>query len=170
MRSGTERSIFNNHGQALVENILIVPLIVVIIVMIFWFARLLLTKQQLIMAARYGTDLIAYSTMDEDGVRREVKDYLCGEDAEGRRLDPSKLSDKNIKVNIERCEKVTVTNVFKPMSFTPSTVEIYYDFETPKLFSAWSGYIGGDGLAAKLRISARSEVLAGTGCEGDNYR
>ena len=164
----------SNSGQALVENILIIPILVVTIVMLFWFADLMLTKQQLVMAARYGTDLISYSNMNQSQVRNEIRDYLCGKDVQGRRLDPAKLKDDNINVHFpdkkfstsNPCAYLTLIDQFTNTLGNTSYVEVYYDFDTPKLFSAWSSYIGGDKILKKLRIGARSEVLAGTGCKG----
>ena len=159
----------NDSGQALVENVLVIPILVVIIVMLFWFAEIMLTKQQLVMAARYGTDLMLYSNMSKDQIKAEITDYLCGKNVEGRRLDPSKLVIKDEGVVINKCPKVNSFNaVQRGMDLTTSHVEIYYQFDTPKLFSAWSKYIGGADIIKKLRIGARSEVLAGTGCQGDN--
>lgn len=155
-------------GQALIENVLIIPVIVIIIVMIFWYARLLLTRQQLIMAARYGTDLIAYSKMDEEQVRNEVRNYLCSEQGRVRRLDPDKFKDDSIGIGINRYNRVSVINAYKPLTYSPSYVEVYYEFDAPKLFSAWNEYFGSNEIAAKLRVAARSEVLAGTGCKGDD--
>ena len=168
MKSNNVSKLSTNSGQALVENVLIIPILVVIIVMIFWFARLMLTKQQLVMAARYGTDLIAYSNMDKNQIKQEIKDYLCGEDVVGRRLDTAKLILRDENIVINKCDKVDSFNMWKPMDYSPSSIEIYYEYETPKLFSAWSSYIGGDNIIKKLRIGARSEVLAGTGCKGDS--
>jgi len=166
------RNIINNlyrvSGQALVESILIIPVIVVTIVIIFWFARLLLTKQQLVMAARYGTDLIVYSNMSENDIKKEIREYLCGKDVKGRSLDPRKLLDSNIKVNISRYEKITVIDAYKLIDFNTSSVSISYQFDTPMIFYSWINYIGGRGMQNKLVISARSEVLAGTGSKAES--
>ena len=139
--------------------------------MLFWFAEIMLTKQQLIMAARYGTDLIVYTNMNEGQIRNEIRDYLCGNNVEGRKLDPLKLKDENIDVNIQR----QALDPFGGIQYGgngfdkySSHVNVYYPFDTPKLFSAWDSYIGGGNIIKKLRIGARSEVLAGTGCQGEN--
>jgi len=159
----------NNSGQALVENILIIPILVVIIVMLFWFAEIMLTKQQLVMAARYGTDLIAYSNLNKDQIKNEIQDYLCGPNVEGRRLDPARLIDEDIDVNRKALDPLGGLQ-YGGSDFDrySSHVQLYYKFDTPKLFSAWDSYIGGGNIIKKLRIGARSEVLAGTGCQGDN--
>jgi hypothetical protein len=175
MKRDKSLMLFSNSGQALVENVLIIPILVIIVVMIFWFAEILLTKQQLVMAARYGTDLIVYSNLNEGQIRGEIRDYLCAKNAFGRRLDPRKLTDDNIKVDLhEKFKKFDVFDLPKlrdafafPLDHT-CYVEIYYPFDTPKLFSAWDKYIGGGNIIKKLRIGARSEVLAGTGCQGDD--
>ncbi|MCB4790407.1 MAG: pilus assembly protein [Elusimicrobia bacterium] len=163
---GTLKSI---KGQALIENVLLLPVLIVIIFMITFFSRLVLTKQQLTVAARLGSDLIAYTEMDEEGIKNEIIDYLCGKDVLGRKLDKDKLK---IKVNIDRFPKLDISNVnklfeildnfYNPCDHT-SSVEIQYEFYTPKIFSAWDTYIPGKKLADKICVSARSEVLAGTG-------
>jgi len=167
----------NNSGQALIENVLIIPILVIIIVMLFWFADLMLTKQQLVMAARYGTDLILYSNMNQSQIRNEIRDYLCGKDVPGRKLNSAKLKDENIDVNMDgkysmpefpwNKYKQLGNSFLNPLNST-CYVEIHYPFDTPKLFFTWSNYIGGGNIIKKLNIGARSEVLAGTGCQGDN--
>lgn len=161
----------SSSGQALVENVLIIPIIVVIVVMLFWFAEIMLTKQQLVMATRYGTDLILYSNMSKDQIKAEITDYLCGINAAGRRLDPSKLVIKDDGIIINKPDQCNPINMWNSIDYSPSAascVEIYYKFDSPKLFSAWDSYIGGGNIIKKLRIGARSEVLAGTGCQGEN--
>ncbi len=164
-----EHKSFNNCGQALVENVLLIPIVTIVIVMLFWFGCIVLTKQQLVMAARYGTDLILYTNLTKDQIKAEIQDYLCGKDVQGRKLDASKLVLTNDNIVINKCAKVNSFNaVQRGMDLTTSYVQIYYQFETPALFSAWNSYIGGSNIIKKLRIGARSEVLAGTGCQGDN--
>jgi hypothetical protein len=161
----------NNSGQALIENILIIPILVVIIVMLFWFAQIMLTKQQLIMAARYGTDLIVYTNMNKEKIRNEIRDYLCGNNVEGSKLDPLKWRDENIDVQIQREALDPLGGIqyggngFDKYS---SYVNVSYQFEAPRLFSAWDSYKGGGNIINKLRIGARSEVLAGAGCQGND--
>ena len=159
----------NNSGQALVENVLVIPIIVVIIVMLFWFAEIMLTKQQLVMAARYGTDLMAYSNLSKEQIRNEIRDYLCGSHVEGRRLNPAKLKVEDIDVKRQALDPLGGIKYggdgFDKYS---SHVQLYYEFDAPPLFYSFAKYFGGSNMARKLRIGARSEVLAGTGCQGDN--
>lgn len=168
-RKNLYKSIRSSSGQALVENVLIVTTIAMIVFAIGWFARILITKQQLIMAARYGTDLISYSELNENEIREEIRDYLCGEEGGGRKLDPAKLSDDKIKIKISREND----NVFDSFPFgivkyfgfeslkdITSYVEIYYEYRLPVVFAA---------VGNKLYVSGRSEVIAGTGCKYHNF-
>ncbi|MCX5781625.1 MAG: hypothetical protein NT145_02820 [Elusimicrobia bacterium] len=167
-----KRNQSKENGQALIENILLIPIIVVVIVMIFWFAQILLTRQQLLMGARYGSDLILYTRMNETEIRSEVIDYLCGKENEGRVLDKKILENNNIEIRINRDALNPLQQIYyggNGIEKYSSYVKVAYDFDTPKLFSAWSRYIGGGGIIKKLKIGARSEVLAGTGCKGDRY-
>lgn len=159
-----------SKGQALVENILLLPILCIMISMIVWFSRLVITRQQILTAARYGTDMIVYTKMDESEIRQEIKNYLTDQNIEGRRLNPAKLPDDKIKIDIYRYPKTTVINASAPVNFTTSSVEIYYEFGVPTIFKAWSSYISNAGeLPEKIYMSGRSEVLAGTGCKGDNH-
>src|SRR3989339_755044 len=146
----------NQRGQALIENALLIPIIVIIITMIFWFARILLTRQQLLMAARYGTDMIYYTHMDEAQIRGEIRDYLCGESNLGRKLDPDKLTDDRIRIKIYRHGKGEL-RVFAPneVKDKASSVELFYEFDTPLLFSAWDNYLPGPKLRDTFTVSAR---------------
>ena len=165
----------NARGQALIESILILPVLVVVISAVFWFARVVIARQQLLMAARYGTDMIAYTRLDEEQIKEEITNYLCDRDIEGRKLDPVKLNinivkkefpeiDLDIKEVLYRPDKLgrMLYGILNPLEDT-SYVEVGYEFDIPGIFSAWSPYIGGEGFAGNMQISARSEVLAGTG-------
>ncbi|MFA5779229.1 MAG: TadE family protein [Elusimicrobiota bacterium] len=163
-----------SKGQALVENILFLPILCIIISMIVWFSRILITRQQLVTAARYGTDMIVYTKMDASEIRQEIKNYLTDKNIEGRRLNPAKLPDDKIKIiGIEnRFSKINETNAIRVDLITnknTSAVEVYYEFGVPTIFSAWASYISGGALPEKIYVSGRSEVLAGTGCKGDNH-
>lgn len=159
-----------SRGQALVESVLIIPVIVILISGIFFFARVLLTKQQLVVAARYGTDMISYTKMGESDIQEELTEYLCGKDVKGRRLAPDRLRftiHKDIFPVIDTIDKLDqlrkIKNLFcQPLDHT-SYVEIYYEFRVPMLLSAWERFIPGKPLPDTLTIGARSEVLAGTG-------
>ena len=94
-------NISDSKAQALLETLLIIPVLMVLLVGLFWFSRVLITKQQLIMAARYGTDLIANTNLSEQQIKKEIRNYLSDKNIEGRKLDPSKLGDENIVVKIK---------------------------------------------------------------------
>jgi competence protein ComGC len=155
-----------SKGQTLIETILVVPVLLIIVFMIFWFARILLTRQQIQMAARYGTDLMVYTNMNEEQIKREIKDYLCTSKEGGRLLERDKIK---INLKIDRFPEIRIDNAmdvltqfFAPLDHT-SFAEIGYTIATPRIFSAWDGYLGHTNIADSLTVSARSEVLAGTG-------
>jgi hypothetical protein len=87
-------------GQALVESLFFIPLIAMIIVAIAWFSRVVITRQQLLSAARYGTDLIVYTPLSEDDIRREIRYYLTHRWNKGRTLDPARMKDTDIRIVI----------------------------------------------------------------------
>lgn len=164
------------NGQALIEIIVLLPMLVIIISVIVWFSRLLLTRQQLLTAARYGTDMIMHTPMEAADIRQEIKNYLThkGPDVQGRVLNPSKLTDDKIKIEINRFSKIgpedaiTAMMLVNLMNYKTSYVEIYYPFKLPTMFKAFSSYIPNAGeLPGEIYISARSEVIAGTGCKSD---
>ncbi|MBU2567449.1 MAG: pilus assembly protein [Elusimicrobia bacterium] len=131
----------NQKGQALLESVLCVPLFVVLLTAFLLHCRVLIIRQQLLMAARYGTDGILFNDWTEGEVAGEIKRFLSGEAApeiKGRNLDPEKVE---VKVKIS---KSVPPPVFNPPS---SWVEVYYRVELP----AWMG--------RGFYISARSEVM-----------
>ncbi|MFC1501664.1 TadE family protein [Elusimicrobiota bacterium] len=160
----------DNKGQALTESVFTIPIIVMIIFAIAWFGRIFITKQQLTVAARYGTDLISNTKMSEEEIRTQIQEYLCSRDIPGRRLDPGKL--RNIAVHVYRDEYSffpKLINFDRPSEKTSfftsafgfseveersSHVELSYSFNVP-------GVIGNN-VMDEICISARSEVLAGT--------
>lgn len=176
----------NNKAQALLETLLIIPVFMVLLIGLFWFSRVLITKQQLTMAARYGTDLIASTNLSQSQIKKEVRNYLSDRNVEGRKLDPNKLGDENIVVKINSFNVPAfdgfedVINPVKmgqllenyirllkmPVSYSSelSSVELSYEFGVPKIFSP------GIGFAKTIKLKARSEVLAGTGCAGQNHK
>jgi len=162
----------NINGQAMAENLLLIPLLIIVIMMLFWFARMVITRQQLLSAARLGTDLILYSGLNQDQIRQEIRDYLCGNDVEGRKLDSSKFSDDKIIINNRSYGKITTfsANAYKIPNYDTSTVDIYYDLNVPPLVNVWGKWFGGSWGKQSFRIRAHSEVIAGTGCNGDSYQ
>lgn len=168
----------SKKGQALIEVVLLLPVLVILMSMITWFTRLVLTRQMLLTAARYGTDMIYYTERDADSIKQEIRNYLTDKNIEGRKLRADKLPDDHIKIQIshggERFPDVTKMTTpeavaqFIPLATNKDTswVEIYYEFEVPSIFTAFSSYIGDAGeMPDKIVISARSEVLAGTGAK-----
>lgn len=170
----------DRKAQALVESIFIMPILFMVIIAIVWFSRILITRQQLLMAARYGTDLVAYTTLNEKEIRQEIRNYLTHRMIKGRKLDPGKLPDNSIVIKIDSFElpEYTAADYFVPLLFEykmkevaekllrpdlhTSYVELYYDFEVPRLFST----LGRE----TITVTARSEVLAGTGCRSAIHR
>ena len=173
----------NKKGQALVEAALIAPLIVFFLFTIIWFGRIMLTWQQISGAARYGTDLIAYTPFSKQYIKNEIKDYLCNNLTVGRTLNRDLL---NVDVNIKDLDAPidltvdgfiediikepdsilkkleTIWAVIDPQNITDthrnkSYVEITYKYETPPIAS-W--------IRRDIIIKARSEVLADTGSQG----
>ena len=176
----------DNKAQALLETLLIIPVLMILLVGLFWFSRVLITKQQLLMAARYGTDLILHTNLSEQQIRKEIRNYLSDRNVEGRKLDPDKLGDENIVIKINGFDLpefdgfedvinpvkmgqllMSYTRLLKmPISYSSelSYVEVFYNFSVPKIFSPVIGF------EKTIILSGRSEVLAGTGCAGQNHK
>jgi hypothetical protein len=165
------KSLKKSNGQALVEATLITPLIIVFLFMIVWFARIMLTWQQISTAARYGTDLIAYTPFSQKYIEGDIKDYLCNPNTVGRTLDRQKL-DVKIEINDYKPVKYdgSITNLKNivagssnfegliPAFSKKSFVEIKYSYKIPSILKI----IGKD----VIEIKARSEVLSGSGSQG----
>ncbi|MHB9155419.1 MAG: hypothetical protein ACYC5N_06980, partial [Endomicrobiales bacterium] len=118
---------------------------------------------------RYGTDMIVYTEMDETEIQRELTDYLCGREEKWRRLDTGKLRfliRKELFPEIDAINSLDEAKKLRDMLLKPaehtSFVEIYYEIAVPGIFTVWNHYVPGD-LPEKLTVSARSEILAGTG-------
>lgn len=159
-------------GQALIEAALTAPLIIFFLFTIIWFGRVVLTWQQLVGAARYGTDLIAYTPYSEEEISRDIRNYLCHGNNIGRTLD---RSTDTLKIEVHAADFPSIdysaVNILNPMriinnfhavfelfksSLSPelSYVEISYKFKTPPVFRLYKEYI---------TIKAKSEVLTGSG-------
>lgn len=147
-------------GQALVEIIIMFPLFILITVMIAWFSRIILARVQLVTAARYGTDLIIYCPkFSADDVKQEITNMLCDKNIEGRRLIKERI--KKIDVVINRFPEITAANACNVTLITDKktcSVDIWYEIK----LSPWLKTITGD---EGVIVSARSEVLAGTGAK-----
>jgi hypothetical protein len=153
----------NSKGQTLVESIIMIPTLCITIFIIFWFLRVFLTQQQILMAARYGTDMIFYTDMKEEEIKKEIIDYLCSKDSKNRILDEEKLKI-DIKINrlaeLDGLEKIIsfMSNEFlKPWDYT-SSVDISYKFSLPRILKK---------ELDELSLKAHSEVLVGTGAKLD---
>jgi hypothetical protein len=165
-----------SRGQTLVEAALIAPLVIIFLFAILWFARIMLTWQQISTAARYGADLLAYTPFSVKYLENDITDYLCAKSTIGRTLDPKKL---NIKIEINDYKPVEydfdITNfsnfaVLRPVSlfkslksFAPglskkSFVEINYSYNIPNMFKI----LGKD----SMKITTRASVLSGSGSAG----
>lgn len=145
----------NDNGQALFENVIMIPLIAIVIFMTAWFGRVLLARQQLIIAARYGTDLMINTELDENMIRAEIERYLCSKDIKWRRLDRNKL-----KVNI-RMKSGEFSGLYGYYGGTDvdrfnSFVELSYNFDVPGFQYFGKGFSG----SRKIAVSGRSEVMA----------
>jgi uncharacterized protein (UPF0333 family) len=164
------KSLKRSKGQALVEAALITPLIVVFLFVIVWFARVMLTWQQISTAARYGTDLIAYTPFSQKYIEEDIKDYLCNPNTVGRTLDRQKLDVKievndygpvKYDINVTGLKNIvnTLSN-FKgliPVFSKKSFVEIKYSYKIPSVLKI----TGKDAI----EIKARCEVLSGSGSQ-----
>jgi hypothetical protein len=164
-------------GQSLTEAALIMPLIVFFLFTVMWFGKIMLTWQQIAGAARYGTDMIAYTPFSENYIKRDIIDYLCNANTIGRILD-----EKNLVVNVEIYDmakidfSLTIDNLqnfnisdivdnvkgILPVEQDYSSVEIIYYFDAPFVFKAF----GKD----KIKIRSKARVLAGSGSAGQKER
>ncbi|MDR2860880.1 MAG: pilus assembly protein [Elusimicrobiota bacterium] len=167
----------NNKGQSLTEAALIMPLIVFFLFTIMWFAKIMLTWQQIVSAARYGTDLIAYTPFSENYIKQDIINYLCSELNVGRILNKDRLE---VKVKIYDIDKIDYTfslsniSSFNPLSILKdiqslmpagqdkSFVEIIYSHEAPFVLKALG--------KKQIKIKAYCEVLSSTGSPGEKKR
>jgi hypothetical protein len=161
----------SQKAQALVESVFLIPLIGLIVISISWFSRVLITRQQLLIAARYGTDLIVNTNLNEGQIRQEIRNFLTHRLNQSRTLDAQNMPDENIAVRINDFPYVhfdletaimkpqnlfrTLSLMTDPLSAT-SSVDIKYEYDVPPIIRAVS--------RQHLFVSARSEVLSGTGC------
>jgi uncharacterized protein (UPF0333 family) len=169
--------IVNNNGQAIVEAALFAPLIVFFLVAVIWFARISLTYQQIVSAARYGADLIAYTSFSEKYIKNDVTDYLCNVNNIGRILDKNKL-DITVFVDDYKVPdyffSIDGISTFDPQNAVSelngidfketnkSFVEITYRYRIPKIL----GLIG----KKSMELKVKSEVLSKTGSAGELKR
>ncbi len=161
----------NNRGQAFFEGVFILPVIVVLIFSVIWFARVLLTWQQLVSATRYGTDMIANTSLSKEDIKKDIENYLTHRMIDGRKLDKDKIKEIKIDikdytigdVNVLDMSKIfsAVKNLFVPTA-EMSSVSITYSYNMPKILS-WAG-------RDEFEIKTKLSVLAGTGCKSSKHK
>lgn len=161
----------NKKGQAFTEAVFILPIIVVLIFSVVWFARVLLTWQQLISATRYGTDIIANTNLSSDDIKKDIKNYLTNKMIEGRRLDIDKIKEINVDIKDYQTISFNITDLSKISNFVQglfvptnelSTVSISYSYELPRIMNI----IGVEEFTIKTKLS----VLAGSGCKNNIHK
>jgi len=161
----------NKKGQAFTEAVFVFPVVVVLIFSVVWFARVLLTWQQLISATRYGTDMIANTNLSCDDIKKDIKNYLTNKMIEGRRLDIDKIKEINIDIKDYEPVSCNLTDLSKISNFVQglfvpakelSSVSIVYSYSLPKIMS----FIGMKEFEIKTKLS----VLAGSGCKNNIHK
>ncbi len=161
----------NNKGQAFAEAIFIFPIIIVLIFSVIWFARVLLTWQQLISATRYGTDMITNTNLSSADIKKDIENYLTNKMIEGRRLDIDKIKEINVDIKDYELPNYNLTDLSKISNFVQglfipsaelSTVSIVYSYELPKIMN----FVGMDEFIIKTKLS----VLAGSGCKNNIHK
>ena len=105
----------NEKGQALVESVLIVPILAMLVGGIMLFSVIFIAKCRMLMGARYGAWLIVHANYDKSRVETEVKDFL----ADGR---PSLRRDR---ISVEAHPR---------RFFSPSEVIVKYKVGVPRAF------------------------------------
>jgi len=163
----------SQRGQALIETVILFPVIIALLCFIVETSRYVLTRQQLLSAARYGTDLILHQNFDEEQVKEELINYLTAKGIEGRKLQKEKL-EFNIEIN-----RFPDINTFSaegnPLNLARilmspfaedymkynAFVEIKYEIEPLKIIAK---ILGED----KIEITARSEILKGAGARNSS--
>ena len=161
----------NKKGQAFTEAVFIFPVIIVLIFSVVWFARVLLTWQQLISATRYGTDMIANTTLSGEDIKKDIKNYLTNKMIEGRRLDADKIKDITVDIKDYNGIDYNITDLSNISNFVQglfipsnelSTVSISYSYDLPKIMNV----VGMEEFVIKTKLS----VLAGSGCKNKIHK
>ena len=161
----------NKKGQAFTEAVFIFPIIVALIFSVVWFARVLLTWQQLISATRYGTDMISNTSLSSDDIKKDIENYLTNKMIEGRRLDIKKIKEINVDIKDYQPVSYNLTDLSKISNFVQglfvptnelSTVSISYSYELPKIMNI----VGMEEFTIKTKLS----VLAGSGCKNNIHK
>ena len=163
--------LINKKGQAFTEAIFVFPVIIVLIFSVVWFARVLLTWQQLVSATRYGTDMIANTTLSGEDIKKDIKNYLTNKMIEGRRLDTDKIKDITVDIKDYNGIDYNITDLSNISNFVQglfipsnelSTVSISYSYDLPKIMNI----IGMEEFIIKTKLS----VLAGRGCKNKIHK
>ena len=161
----------NKKGQAFTEAVFIFPVIIVLIFSVVWFARVLLTWQQLVSATRYGTDMIANTNLSRDDIEKDIKNYLTNKMIEGRRLDVDKIKDITVDIKDYNGIDYNITDLSNISNFVQglfipsndlSTVSISYSYDLPKIMNV----VGMEEFIIKTKLS----VLAGSGCKNKIHK
>jgi len=131
----------NEKGQALVESVLIVPILVMLVWGIMLFSIIFIAKCRMLMGARYGAWLIVHGNYDRQRVEDEVKDFL----ASGS---PSLRRDR-ISVEVE---EVRLRAQFLLMKIKAKEVMIRYKVGVPRAFHSF--------LPREIPLKEKCVVLA----------
>jgi len=123
----------NEKGQALVESVLIVPILAMLVWGIMLFSIIFIAKCRLLMGARYGAWLIVHGNYGRSRVEAEVKDFL----ANGK---PSLRRDRII---VEAHPRALIS---------PSEVIVKYEVSVPRAFHSF--------LPEKIFLKEKCVVLA----------
>lgn len=161
----------NKKGQAFVEALFLFPIMVLLIFSVIWFARVLLTWQQLVSATRYGTDMIVNTNLSSGDIKKDIENYLTNKMIEGRRLDIDKIKEINVDIkdyNVINFNILDLSNIsnFIQGLFVPanalSSVSIVYSYDFPKIMNI----VGMKEFEIKTKLS----VLSGSGCKNNIHK
>ena len=141
------KKVLNNRGQAFLEGVFILPVVVVLIFSVVWFARVLLTWQQLVSATRYGTDMISNTSLSKEDIKKDIENYLTHRMIEGRKLDIKKIKEIKIDIKDYKVKDINISDMLKIFtsiksfivpSAEMSSVSITYSYDMPKILR-WAG-------------------------------
>ncbi|OQA92287.1 MAG: hypothetical protein BWY26_00352 [Elusimicrobia bacterium ADurb.Bin231] len=169
----------SRKGQAMVEQVVMLPLLVIAINLIVWMGRIQITRVFLQQGARWGTDLMQYRNWGMGGcstekVKSAVRGFFYGVNGSkiGRKLDSSKIKIKVVdgngnEINGAVGEYETMDNMIKATMSMGGVdrsiycVEIWYPIGIPTIFKVFQEIMpGGGDLPDKLWVSARSAIIS----------
>ncbi|MFC1546829.1 TadE/TadG family type IV pilus assembly protein [bacterium] len=147
------KKVKTEKGQAIVETLFFIPIFVLVSAMLFWAVDFTITRQQLVSAARYGTDILYYTNLDTETVKTKIKKYLIDPKISGRKLYSDRIRDIDIKDN----RSGSILNI------KTSEVQIKYAVKIPQLFLPMIRVMGqvSNRIPKEIIIKGRSAVLAG---------